>query len=237
MKAAPFVAAVKTYLGKGYWYGTYCGHVSSEALLTAKARQYPTQYTANYILRSRRWLDGKLTPGGGPGTKVQDCVGLIKGIVWIAEYGGVRQPASDLSADGMYNKCTVRGAMASIPELPGVVVHYTGHIGVYIGGGQVIESRGVDYGVVQTALASRPWSGWGKCHLIDYTPDPPPPPDPPPDPDPDPDPEPDPDPVPPTILYKVQIGQFYFRENASALADRAIIAGFAATIEQEDITP
>ncbi len=168
MKRLALVAAVKARVGQGYWYGTYSGHVSSEALLASKSKQFDKQYTAEYIARSRRWLDGKLTPGGGPGTPVQDCVGIIKGCVWIADFGGKYQAASDLSADGMYAKCTFAGTMASMPDLPGIVLHKPGHIGVYIGNGQAVESRGVDYGVVITPVDGRGWTGWGKCHLIDY---------------------------------------------------------------------
>lgn len=64
-----------------------------------------------------------------------------------------------------------------------------------------------------------------------------PPPTPPPPPDPEPEPDPDTDPTPPTILYRVQIGQFYVQANAEQLADRAIAAGFDATIRSEEITP
>ena len=59
----------------------------------------------------------------------------------------------------------------------------------------------------------------------------------PPVPVPDPEPEPTPDPVLPTTIYRVQIGAYYNRDNAQALADRATTAGFAPTIRQEDVLP
>jgi peptidoglycan hydrolase-like protein with peptidoglycan-binding domain len=40
-----------------------------------------------------------------------------------------------------------------------------GHVGMYIGGGKVVESRGVNYGVVQTNLRGRTWGYWG---LLDW---------------------------------------------------------------------
>ena len=62
-----------------------------------------------------------------------------------------------------------------MPEKPGVLVFIhsakTGrmeHVGVYIGGGQVIEARGHAYGVVQTALRGRGWTHWGVCPYILY---------------------------------------------------------------------
>ena len=162
MKAAAFVQAVLGEVGHGYWYGTYVGHTGTEALLASKAKQYPAQYTAEYIQRSRRWL----------GVPVCDCVGLIKGLVWRHDFGGRYQAASDLSANGMYNACKVKGPISTIPEKSGVLVWKDRHVGVYIGNGVVVESRGVDYGVVKTMLKDRPWTNWGECHLVDYAVDP-----------------------------------------------------------------
>lgn len=45
---------------------------------------------------------------------------------------------------------------------------FPGHVGVYIGNGEVIEARGHAYGVVTTKLSSRGWTQWGKCPYIDY---------------------------------------------------------------------
>ena len=43
-----------------------------------------------------------------------------------------------------------------------------GHIGVYIGGGEVIEAMGTRYGVVKTQLAGRGWTHWLKIPGINY---------------------------------------------------------------------
>ena len=69
----------------------------------------------------------------------------------------------DSSANGMMANAKIMGGktasqnlgvtwgyLANIPERPGVLVWRDGHIGVYIGNKLVIESRGVDYGVVKT---------------------------------------------------------------------------------------
>jgi hypothetical protein len=158
MKAVDFVAAVQKQVGNGYWYGCYVPMIGTEALLAYKAKQYPAQYTADYVTRSRKWL----------GKPVTDCVGLMKGVVWQADFQGRYQAASDLSANGMYQKCQVKGPIATIPEKPGLVVWKDGHIGVYVGNGMVVESRSVEWGVVRTFLKDRPWTNWGECHLIDY---------------------------------------------------------------------
>lgn len=158
MKAADLVAAVQKAVGSPYWYGCY-GQVSTLALLDYKSKQYPAMYTADRIATCKTQL----------GRRVWDCVGLIKGNVWDADFGGKYQSASDKSANGMYALCTQQGDIASIPEIPGLVVWKDGHIGVYVGGGVVVEARGFASGVVRTMLKDRPWTNWGKCHLIDYS--------------------------------------------------------------------
>jgi hypothetical protein len=158
MKAADFVRAVQAQVGNGYWYGCYVRHIGTEALLASKAKQYPNVYSAAYITASRKWL----------GKPVTDCVGLVKGIVWQADFQGKYQATSDLSANGMYQKCTVKGPIATIPERAGLVVWKDGHIGVYVGNGVVVESRSVESGVVRTFLKDRPWTNWGECLLVDY---------------------------------------------------------------------
>ena len=55
-----------------------------------------------------------------------------------------------------------------MPELPGALVFMSGHVGVYIGDGYVVEARGHNYGVVKTKLSARAWKTWGKHPLIDY---------------------------------------------------------------------
>jgi hypothetical protein len=43
-----------------------------------------------------------------------------------------------------------------------------GHVGMYIGAGQVIEARGADYGVVITKLSDRAWTHWGLLDWLEY---------------------------------------------------------------------
>jgi hypothetical protein len=69
----------------------------------------------------------------------------------------------------MLNKCKEKGAIGTIPEIPGVLVFYPGHVGVYEGNGNVIEAMGHSQGVVRTKLKDRPWKNWGKCPWIDYS--------------------------------------------------------------------
>ena len=64
----------------------------------------------------------------------------------------------DIGADAMYRNASVKGTIGTIPETPGLAVWKSGHIGVYIGGGEVIEAMGTNYGVVKTNLDERNWT-------------------------------------------------------------------------------
>lgn len=155
------VAYAIAQLGKPYWYGTY-GQQGSAALLSAKARQYPSMYTATRLANCRKQY----------GVKVHDCVGLIKGYLWsdnATDLTPTYNAAQDKSANGMYNACKERGKISTMPDVAGLLVFLEGHVGVYIGGGYVVEARGFSSGVVKTKLAGRGWTKWGKCPYITYT--------------------------------------------------------------------
>lgn len=110
------------------------------------------------------------------GTRAFDCSGLIKSILWGyvgdetatggAKYGSNGVP--DLSASGLINKCYgVSTDMSTVT--PGEVVYMTGHIGVYVGGGYVIESSPKwKNGVQRTELTARKWLKHGRLPYVEY---------------------------------------------------------------------
>ena len=63
---------------------------------------------------------------------------------------------------------TVSGPIDTIPETPGLAVWHEGHIGVYIGNGEVVEAMGTRYGVVKTKLEGARWTHWLKIPYISY---------------------------------------------------------------------
>ena len=147
--------------GWGYVWGTY-GNVLTESLLTYKVSQYPDGVGNHEDIIRANWLGGRTA----------DCVGLIKGYSWLSpetmtiDYGthGMR----DIGANQMYYSATESGPIDTMPDIPGLAVWHEGHIGVYIGGGQVIEAMGTKYGVVKTELAKRNWTHWLKVPYISY---------------------------------------------------------------------
>lgn len=145
-------------LGKPYWYGTF-GQTASAALLAQKRTQYPERYTADDFESQF-------------GKRVHDCVGLIKGYLWsdTPDSEPVYNAAQDVAVSGLYMVCTKSGSIDTMPNIPGVCVFMQdmSHVGVYIGGGNVIEASGHARGVVKTKLAGRGWGLWGKPRWISY---------------------------------------------------------------------
>lgn len=147
--------------GWGYVYGTY-GTVLSESMLNAKMEQYPDEVATKEQFIRDTWL----------GKRTADCVGLIKGYGWFNTVSQQTEIGSngmqDLSANGMYDAATVKGEISTIPETPGLAVWKDGHIGIYIGDGNVIEAYGTERGVIRTALADGGWTHWLEVPSISY---------------------------------------------------------------------
>lgn len=147
--------------GWGYVYGTY-GTVLDEALLKSKAAQYPGEVGGSEAFIRKHWLGGRTA----------DCVGLIKGYGWYdAETGATEIGANgmpDIGADTMYGNAKEKGPISAIPETPGLAVWHEGHIGIYIGGGEVIQAANTEAGVIKTKLAGGGWTHWLKIPYIAY---------------------------------------------------------------------
>lgn len=145
----------------GYVYGTY-GTVLDNTLLNRKAAQYPREVGSNVEFIRQHWL----------GRRTADCVGLIKGYGWYdpetqkTVLGSNGMP--DVSANGMFANATIKGPISTIPEIPGLAVWHSGHIGIYIGNGQVIQAANTRVGVVQTDIGYNRWTHWLQIPYIAY---------------------------------------------------------------------
>lgn len=147
--------------GWGYVYGTY-GTVLDNSLLDSKITQYPDEVGANEQFIRDNWL----------WKRTADCVGLIKGYSWYDTETQktllVSNGMPDIGADTMYENSTEKGSIDSIPEVLGLAVWKEGHIGVYIGGGKVVEAYGTTTGVIYSELADGGWTHWLKIPYISY---------------------------------------------------------------------
>ena len=127
----------------------------------------PTMYPQQYP-ESRKAV---LRTCIGKGYYGCDCVGLIKSYY----FGGVGSPdyktAKDYNVGTMYNAAKTKGKIATMPQTEGILVMTAnfGHVGVYIGNGQVIECtlHGSRDGVVQTAFSAGSWAYWCQCPCIE----------------------------------------------------------------------
>ena len=175
--------------GARYWFGCF-GQIASNNLWKVKKQQYPSMYKSS--------RDKQIKKDIAEGRIVTDCSGLIKGFMMTRDNGQiVYTPSLDLGANGYYNKTPEKGTIKTMPDIPGLAVWKEGHIGVYVGNGEVIEARGFDYGVQKYKLSDRPYTKWLKIPGLEYITNPI---------SPQPVPEPKPEPTPELKTYKVKKG-------------------------------
>lgn len=149
-----------------YIYATF-GQILTERKLSEVRRLYPERMSAKRYQYARDHYVGKRT---------NDCYGLIKRYKWSG--GDAENPSlddtpiyngkEDVNANTAYQKATVKGKISTIPEVRGLIVWKSGHVGVYLGGGRVAEARGFDFGTVITKLSDRPWTNWFQEVGISY---------------------------------------------------------------------
>lgn len=116
-----------------------------------------------------------------------DCICLVKGVLWgfsgdnSKVYGGATYASNgvpDIGADAVINVC--KGVSTNFTNIEaGELVWMSGHVGIYIGGGKVIEctpkwSNNVQYSnlgnLSQYKTGNyRIWTKHGKLPYIDYT--------------------------------------------------------------------
>ena len=116
-----------------------------------------------------------------------DCVCLIKGILWgwsanlSLSYGGAQYASNgvpDIGADGMFTRKYVTGISKDFSQIkPGAVLHMSGHVGVYLGAGEVIECTPKWDNKVQISNLGnlgnktgkwRTWTEYGYLPCVDY---------------------------------------------------------------------
>lgn len=112
-----------------------------------------------------------------PDTFAFDCCGLVKGIIWgfngntRLKYGGAKYRSNgmdDLNEKGILNICSdLSDNFDNIIE--GEFLYMSGHCGIYVGAGKVVESSPKwKNGVQITDLSQRKWKVHAKLPMIDY---------------------------------------------------------------------
>lgn len=146
-----------------YIWGSF-GAPITQRLLDEKFKQYPSYYTQKKKEEALKHVD--------KGYYGFDCIGLIKGLLWgwdgsqMAKYNS--NGVKDVNADTTISMCSdVSTNMSNI--IPGECVWMKGHIGIYIGNGEVIESTPAwNSGVQLRKLSDRKWLRHGKLPWVQY---------------------------------------------------------------------
>ncbi|MDO5566990.1 MAG: peptidoglycan-binding domain-containing protein, partial [Planctomycetia bacterium] len=175
-----FAAFVQKMIGGPYWYGT-CLYKCTSGTLSSKTRQYPSHYGSSRTARYKKDIAAKKVAA--------DCIGASKGYAWTnggqgvlesigtdkkftSKYGSNGCP--DKGANSMFSYAKSKGldwgAIGTLPEIVGLALHKSGHVGYYIGNGYAVEWRGFAYGCVKTKVAGRGWTHWYKLPFINYGP-------------------------------------------------------------------
>ena len=152
-----------------YWYGT-CGYECTKGLLERKTAQYGSPHYAESRQKTyKQHIADKRV--------CSDCIGLFKSYAWDkdddietreSKYASNGQP--DKGAKQALNDCKVKGVISTIPEIPGLAVWTKtgGHIGLYMGGGKVIEMRGFGHICEENDLIDRSFKTWGLYPYAEY---------------------------------------------------------------------
>lgn len=166
-----------------YAYAMYGFQITDRTIQSKAKQNLNGWYTAKRI-RKLQTVANQTPPTWG-----FDCVNLIKAILWgwtgdeTKEKGGAVYAANgipDTNADGLFGRCRDKSAdFTDIQE--GEAVHIAGHIGVYVGGGLVVEcTPNWEDGVQITALGNvknefsrglyreRRWDKHGKLPHVGY---------------------------------------------------------------------
>ncbi|MCE5342799.1 MAG: peptidoglycan-binding protein [Eubacteriales bacterium] len=173
-----FAAFCEKMVGQPYWYGC-CLYKATGSVLSRKTNQYPSSYAASRTARYKQDIANQKV--------VADCIGAAKGYAWTGGGTGVLEAVGtdktysskygsngcpDKGANSMFTYAKSKGmdwgAIGTLPEIVGLALFKSGHVGFYIGNGYAVEWKGFAYGCVKTKVAGRGWTQWYKLPFIQY---------------------------------------------------------------------
>lgn len=151
-----------------YASGTF-GQCATPSFIDQKKKQYPKWYTDVRVNNLKALSDD---------TRLFDCVGLIKGVLWGFPNTKYKSNGVAEGNDQDYWNMALDKSKSFSQIQIGELLWLKGHVGVYIGNGKAIECTASWYGNVQitavqnigpiTGLNSRRWEGHGKIPYIKY---------------------------------------------------------------------
>lgn len=112
-----------------YLWGAY-GQYATKSYLDANIKQYP---------QNQKWSAYASEAVGK--TRYADCYGLIKSYLWWTSDNSEPKyvATEDMNTSSAYSNATEKGSLSKIPEIPGLILWMSGHVGVYIGNGKFVE--------------------------------------------------------------------------------------------------
>ncbi len=157
-KIADFVAYLESHIGDAYVWGAQGRRVDTMPDVSAWVRK---REKGNLIQAARcmRYIRAsKKRP-----LYAFDCSGLI--VHWLLDVKHLIK--GDVNANGLYVQCNKQGKIGEWQlEAGDLVFRLKGgemkHVGVYVGGGYIIEAKGRDAGVVKLPLNKGTWTHQGK---------------------------------------------------------------------------
>lgn len=147
-----------------YLWGSYA-QLSTQNTINSLLKQWPTneKYRAEF----------EKTIGK---TRLCDCYGLVKSFLWWT--GDKTDPkviaSQDVNTASAFSKAKEKGALSTLPEIPGIILWMEGHVGVYMGNGRFIEccfsARGMQEGTISNGKITKgnKFTHWFKDINIEY---------------------------------------------------------------------
>jgi len=140
------VAHCENALKEGWYYlwGTYA-QKATQSVIDSNIKQYPS---------NEAWRSYASKAIGK--TRVCDCYGLVKSYLWWVDdnsnpkYNNVH----DHNTTEAYGAANEKGPLATLPEIPGIIMYMPGHVGIYIGSGRFIECRGGGVGMYEGKITT-----------------------------------------------------------------------------------
>lgn len=125
---------------------------------------YPEYYTAE--------MQTSLSAFVGTGKRFADCIGLVKGYFWYNGNDVIPDFSifPDTSAQDLYRNASRKGAISTLPDIPGIVLYDANvpHIGIYVGNGMAIDDRTFSQGTIYSNVSSYTWTNWIMLDELDY---------------------------------------------------------------------